>query len=116
MKPTHRETFNDGLIQYGHKESIRSSTKKTIGDAFVPRGTLYYRELMKREADYQIVSAGTASLDLKIKTPFPPDLRGKMLSNLTIVIRGVEYEVIKADYDQERIYLYFYLQRVGIVK
>lgn len=110
---TFREVFNDGLLRYGHKATQRSETGKRIGDVFTPEGQLYYRELSYRESDYQLANAMGSSLDLKVKTPYPPSFRKVNKNKLIVSIDGVEYETIKVDHDQSKLYLYFYLAKVG---
>ncbi|RHW38704.1 phage head-tail adapter protein [Lysinibacillus yapensis] len=106
--------LNDGFIHYGTKETKRSEKGKRIGDAFLPQGILAYQEMSAREEDYQLAQVMSKSLDLKIKTPYPPSLQNIKKSKLTIILNSTEYEVIKCDPDRARNYLYFYLQEVGV--
>lgn len=108
-----RETLNDGFVQYGTKETRRSEKGKRIGDTFLPQGRLAYQEMSCRDEDYQLAQIMSKSLDIKIKTLYPPSLRKVTKSKLTIVIDSSEYEVIKCDADRAKSYLYFYLQEVG---
>lgn len=110
----HRETFNDGFLVYGQKTTERKNGKR-IGDKFEPIGRLAYKEMSCRDSDYQMAAIGSSSLDIKIKTPYPPSLMKRNKSKLTIVIDQVEYEVLKADPDYSKSHLYFYLQEVGAV-
>lgn len=114
MRPqTHRETFNDGLLQYGHKTTQRTATGKRVGDIFSVEGSLYFREMSYRESDYQLSDARGSRLDLKVKTPYPPSFRKIDKNRLVVHIDGQEYETINVDHDASKLYLYFYLQRVG---
>lgn len=112
QKPVH-ETFNDGFLSYGHKQTQRSSTGKRIGDIFTSAGKLAFKEMSCRDSDYQLAGTMGASLDLKIKTKFPPSFRNIRKSELICVINNVEYDVLKVDSDRDKRYLYFYLQEVG---
>jgi hypothetical protein len=113
MKP-YRETFNDGYLQYGHKQTQRSSTGKRIGEIFTPEGKLAFKEMSCRDSDYQMAGILGASLDLKVKTLYPPSFRNVNKNKYKVAINYVEYDVIKVDSDSEKIYLYFYLQEVGV--
>lgn len=109
----HNDALNDGYVQYGIKETRRSGKGKRIGGQFVSQGRLAYQEMSARDEDYQLAQIMSKSLDLKIKTLYPPSLRDAKKSKLTIVIGATEYEVLKCDPDRNRNYLYFYLQEVG---
>lgn len=107
------ETFNDGVLSFGRRVTQRSATGKKIGEAFVEEGRLFYREMSHREADYRLVDALDSSLDIKVKTLYPPTFRKIDRSKLVIRIGNDEYETIQVDSDATKSYLYFYLQRVG---
>jgi len=109
----YRETFNDGFLSYGHKQTQRSETRKRIGEVFIEEGKLAYREMSCRDQDYQMAGIMGASLDRKVKTLYPPSFRNINKNKLKVVIGHVEYDVITVDSDRH--YLYFYLQEVGAV-
>ncbi|WP_078430480.1 head-tail adaptor protein [Alkalihalobacterium alkalinitrilicum] len=109
----YRETFNDGFLDYGHKQTQRSSTGKRIGDTFSSEGKLAYRLLSCRDSDYEMAGAMGGSLDMKVKTRFPPSFRKTDRNKLKCVLNNVEFDVLKVDSDKS--YLYFYLQEVGAV-
>lgn len=114
MRPqTHRETFNDGVLQYGHKITQRTSTGKRIGETFNAEGALYFNEMSYRERDYQLANSMDSRLDLKVKTPYPPSFRKIDKNKLIVRIDGQDYETIQVDHDKSKIFLFFYLQRVG---
>ncbi|MED3795877.1 phage head-tail adapter protein [Lysinibacillus capsici] len=108
-----RDVLNDGFIQYGTKETERSPKGKRIGEKFVPMGKLAYQEMSCRDEDYEMAKVLSAVLSLKIRTLCPPQLRKFSKNKLKVVVDGTEYDVIKADSDREKMYLYFYLQEVG---
>lgn len=108
-----RDVLNDGFIQYGTKKTQRSERGKRIGEKFVSSGRLAYQEMSCRDADYEMAHAMSRVLDLKIRTLQPPTLKKSELSKLKVILDGLEYDVIKADTDREKRYLYFYLQEVG---
>ncbi|MFL0507123.1 phage head closure protein [Ureibacillus sp. 179-F W5.1 NHS] len=110
-----RETFNDGILIYGQNKTKLSNTKKQIGKEFIQEGTLAFSELSAREQDYSFVDAMSRTLDLKLKTMYPPVLRGKLSNDYTVRIDNVEYNTVKIDRDSNNPYLYWYLQRVGVV-
>lgn len=106
-----RETFNDGLLQFGHNETLRSPTLKRIGERFVPEGNLFFRQLSVRTDDYLQFGAMGKTLDLKVKTHLPPSL--KPFDSESTIVRIIEddYQVITFDRDSH--YLYLYLHKVG---
>jgi SPP1 family predicted phage head-tail adaptor len=112
---SYRQTFNDGFLIYGHKQTQRSSTGKRIGEDFQPEGKLAFKEMSCRDSDYQLAGLMGVSLDLKVKTPYPPFFRNINKSKVKVIIKGIEYDVIKADSDASKNYLYFYLQEVGVI-
>ena len=107
------DALNDGWAYYGTKETQRSERGKRIGEKFVAMGRLAYQEMSSREQDFGIMQTMSRSLDLKIRTLRPPHLSRATLSKLKMVIDGIEYDVVRADSDREKRYLYFYLQEVG---
>lgn len=109
-----RDTLNDGYVAYGRRETQRSEKGKRIGEVFVAKGKLAYRELSCRESDYQMAQVMSATLDMKIQTLCPPFFKHEQKSKLVMVKDGIEFDVIKVDTDREKMYLYFYLQEVGV--
>lgn len=113
MLKAYRETFNDGFMRYGLKEDVKSSTGKKVGDTFNEQGRLAFRELSQREQDYQLANSVNSSLDLKVKTLFHPAFVRKSKTKFSFIIDGDEFETFKVESDSSKLYLYFYLQRVG---
>jgi SPP1 family predicted phage head-tail adaptor len=114
VKP-YRETFNDGFLSYGHKQTQRSATGKRIGEVFTEEGKLAFKEMSCRDQDYHMANIMGASLDLKVKTLYPPSFRKINKSKLKVIINNIEYDVINVDSDEGKQYLYFYLQEVGAI-
>lgn len=108
-----RDVLNDGNIEYGTNKTGRSAKGTRIGSEYEKLGRLAYQELSCREEDYKLAEAMSSSLDLKIRTLYPPNLRSVNKNKLKIVLNGTTYDVIKVDADREKMYLYFYLQEVG---
>ncbi|MBP3951129.1 head-tail adaptor protein [Bacillus suaedae] len=109
----HRETFNDGFLEYGRNVTRRTEKGKRAGKEFIPEGKLAFRLMNARDSDYMFAGSMGSSLDLKIKTRFPPSFLNISKSDMLCVIDNNEFEVIKVDHDREKRYLYFYLQKVG---
>lgn len=107
----YRKTYNDGYLQYGGKQTVRAGRGKNIGQEYVVEGSLAYSELSCRDQDYQMAEILSRSLDLKIKTPLPPDYR--QFSRKRVQIGNTFYDVIKSDPDRTNGELYLYLQEVG---
>lgn len=113
MKLPLHETFNDGFLEYGYKKTKRSPTGKRIGEEFQSEGKLAFKEISCRESDYQLAGSIGASLDIKVKTLYPPSFRTINKSKLNVVINNNEFNVIRVDPDSAKSHLYFYLQKVG---
>ena len=106
--------LNDGFLIFGTDESIHSAKGKAIGERFERIGRLAYQELSCRDEDYVMAqNINSSVLNLKVRTLFPPILRKRSKTNLKVIIDNVKYDVIKTDSDQDKRYLYFYLQEVG---
>lgn len=113
-KEPFRETLNDGYLIYGKKITERAASLKKIGETFLEEGKLAFRILSARESDFQMINAMNSSLDLKVKTMHPPKFLRISKNDLTVYIENEEYDVVKVDRDDDRTYLYFYLQKVGV--
>lgn len=110
-KPLH-ESFNDGVLIFGYDRTIREQGKK-VDMEFQVEGKLAFKLMNARDQDYEFAGMMNASLDLKVKTLFPPSFREVRKSNLKVVIEDIKYDVIKVNWDSDKRYLYFYLQEVG---
>ena len=107
--------LNDGFLIYGTDETIQSAKGKNIGETFKRMGRLAYQEMSARDEDYEMAqNINSSVLNLKVRTLCPPSLWKGNRSNLKVIIDNMKYDVIKADSDREKRYLYFYLQEVGI--
>jgi hypothetical protein len=105
-----RETFNDGVLKYGTYKTIRSEARKVIDKQFSEQGSLFYREMSVRDSDYIQFGAKGSTLDIKVKTLMPPNLKNIDKDNLVIKINNDDYSIITTDRD--KYYLYFYLHKV----
>ncbi|WP_107838391.1 head-tail adaptor protein [Metasolibacillus meyeri] len=108
-----RDKLNDGFLQYGKKETERSERGKRIGEIFIPLGKLAFEEMTCRDEDYSFAHSMNSILSLKVRTLYPPNLRGISKNKLKVVVNEIEYDVIKVDKNKEKSYLYFLLQEVG---
>lgn len=104
-----RETFNDGLLEYGLYKTQRNTARKVLGKTFERVGALFYRELSIRESDHSQYGSSGTSIDLKVKTLAPPTLRVSK-DDMMVKINDQMYSVIKVDGDKQ--YLYFYLHTI----
>lgn len=112
-RPVHH-VFNDGYLFYGHREVKRNDTGKRVGEAFEKEGKLAFELMSARDQDYALAGYQNANLDLKVRTMYPPKFEKTSLSKLKCLIDEIEYDVIKVDWDNDRHYLFFYLQEVGV--
>ncbi|MED4172370.1 phage head-tail adapter protein [Halalkalibacterium halodurans] len=112
---TYREKFNDGFLTYGHKKTKRSDGKR-VGEAFIPAGKLAFEETSCRDSDYRLADVLSSSLDLKVKTPYPPSFKKISKNKLKVIIEDMEYDVIRVDSDRHKTVLFFHLQEVGVIR
>ena len=84
---------------------------KRIGEKFREEGKLAYKVMSLRDSDYKMVGVLTTGLDLKVKTLYPPSFRKINKNKLKVLMDGIEYDVIKADRDSNKQYLFFLLHR-----
>lgn len=101
------ETYTDGVLEYGSIESKFNANRKKIGEEFIPKGRLFYTQMSARDSDIMQASNMGYVIDLKLKTPYRPEISSKN----KIRIEDDLYDIKKFDYTKEHIYLY--LQRVG---
>lgn len=109
----HNEVFNDGFLTYGYMETLRNERETIIGEHFVEKGSLAFRQMSARESDYQLTDTMGSRLDMKVKTRFPPSFQKVNKNKLSVMIDGDEYDVTYIDQDNVNRFLYFYLERVG---
>lgn len=102
------ETYNDGILEYGEIKSIFNASRKKIGEDFTSKGKLFYTQMSARDSDILQASNMGYMIDLKLKTPYRPDITSKH----KIKIRGDIYDIQKLDSTNQ--YLYLYLQKVGV--
>lgn len=112
-RPIH-QVFNDGFLRYGRIKTIRNEARKKIGEKFSEEGKLAFQLMSAREEDFRRVGIMGYSLDKKVKTWFPPAFKNVRKNDLKAVIENIEYDVIDVDRDNNKRYLYFYLQEVGV--
>lgn len=105
--------FNDGLLSYGHKETKLGDGNKRIGEEFREKGTLFFEELHTREQDYQKFSTMGKTLSIKVRTQYPPFFKKVSKADMLIFIDEDCYEVIDVNSDKEKVFLYWYLSKVG---
>ena len=102
------ETYTDGMLEYGAIESIFNANRKKIGEEFIPKGKLFYTQMSARDSDILQASNMGYVIDLKLKTPYRPEISSKN----KVRIGSDLYDIQKFDYTAEHIFLY--LQRVGV--
>lgn len=108
------DPFNDGFMTYGQDVTLYE-LKKKIGTRFEQSGVLAFTEMSVRDQDYTLVDALSGTLDLKLKTMYPIHLESKLVNKMTVHVKGTRYETIKVDRDRNKDYLFWYLQKVGVV-
>lgn len=111
-RPKH-DPLNDGYLTYGYRVIKRNEQRKRIGTKFEPVGELAFSIVSARESDIEIAQSYGKSLDLKVKTWFPPNFNKIKKTDMVCVVNDIEHDVIRSDWDKERRYIYWYLQEVG---
>lgn len=108
------DPYNDGYLTFG-QDVTQYDGKKSVGKSFKASGTMAFTEMSARDQDYQLADALGSTLDLKVKTMYPPHMEAQLINKLTVHIKGVKYETIKVDRDRNKEQLFWYLQKVGVV-
>ncbi|KMK77621.1 hypothetical protein [Alkalihalobacillus pseudalcaliphilus] len=114
LNPIH-DVFNDGFLEYGRNVPIRERGKQ-VGSTFAGEGVLAFQLMSARDEDYQLAGTLGATLDLKIKTRFPPHFKDVKRSKLAAVIDKTQYDIFRVDWDSKQNYLFFLLQEVGPIE
>lgn len=109
MKPKH-ESYNDGFLEYGSTESLFNANRKKIGEEFTTTGNLFYKEMSARDSDILQASNMGYVIDLKIKTPYMPEVNSKNKVKISEEI----FDIQKLDYNREKREMFLYLQKVGV--
>lgn len=104
-----RDLLNDGLLEFGKTATQRDESAKIIGDGFSKLGELFFKYQTLRQADFEQYETTERSVDLKIKTYYTP----KVEKSHKVIIDNSIYEITGIDPDLERIFLYWYLTKVG---
>lgn len=108
IKNLKHEVYNDGILEYGEVKSIFNANRKKIGEEFISKGKLFYTQMSARDSDILQASNMGYVIDLKLKTPYRPEISSKN----KIKIGKELYDIVKFDYTKKNIFLY--LQRVGV--
>ena len=103
------ESFNDGLLEFGKTATQRDEHAKIIGDGFERFGELFFNYQTIRQSDFEQYGTTDLSVDLKVKTYYTPNVE----KSHKVIINDSIYEITGIDPDKERIYLYWYLSKVG---
>lgn len=105
----HPELLNDGLLEFGKIETLRDDEANIIGKTFKSLGQLFFNYQSIRQSDYEQYGTSELSVDLKIKTYYTEFVE----KSHKIIINGAEYEITAIDPDRKRVYMYWYLAKVG---
>lgn len=108
MKKLKHESYTDGILEYGETESLFNDSRKKIGERFSSIGKLFFTQMSARDSDILQASNMGYAIDLKLKTPYRPEISSKS----KVRINGYLYDIKKIDHTNENVFLY--LQRVGV--
>ncbi len=104
--------FNDGMVSV-YKTKPRSSSfgaalnvSKKSDMEFVVK--LAYKEMSKRDQDYEFADAKNRNLSIKLKTRLYAG--GGINSSFKAVIGNILYSILKLDSDRSQGIMYFYLE------
>lgn len=111
MKPRAYEPLNDGLLEYGTIKTVRDANNKIdkTADPFNKVGDLFFNFMNTRQGDYEQYGGKTQIVDEKVKTYFDNGVQ----KSHKVRIEGVEYDITAIDPDANRIFMYWYLTKVG---
>lgn len=103
------EEFNDGLLYYGIKKTVRDENKKVIDTEFIELGRLYYKIKSFKHDDFKQYFGIDSKIDLKVKTYNVRDIDGVHL----IKINNEYYDITSIDKADRFLYLYLTKRRDG---
>ncbi|WP_314068425.1 phage head closure protein [uncultured Vagococcus sp.] len=109
---TKGKPFNDGLLEFGQIKTKRDSTKRIIGEEFIYLGRLYFSIESIRQNDFEQYGGKNKTVDLKLSTYFTTDVE----KTHKIKIASDVYEVTGIDPDADRIKMYWYLTKIGVIE
>ena len=105
----HPELLNDGLLEFGRIKTLRDEEANLIGKTFESLGQLFFNYQSIRQSDYEQYGTSELSVDLKIKTYYTDFVE----KSHKIIIGVDEYEITAIDPDRKRMYMFWYLAKVG---
>lgn len=102
------EELNSGLLEFGQDKHIREGGK-LIETQFESVGRLNYKTMSMREADYSLYASIDKVITKKVKVYFVPELEKRY----RVLLDGEKYDITSIDPDNERRFIYLYLERVS---
>lgn len=100
------EKLRDGQLEIGN-ESTERVNGKLVGKTFQPSVSLAFNFADIREQDHEIFSDFSKVEALKVKTYCIPDYKRKN----KVKLEDKLYDIVKVDADNDRMYMFWYLER-----
>lgn len=107
-KHTHEE-LNSGQLSYGSDKPIRDDFGKHTGSTFEIAGTLNFKNMSLRESDYNLYEAIDKVVARKVKVYYVPGIE----KTHKVMIEGEKYDLTRVDPDNEKVFMYLYLEKVN---
>lgn len=104
-----QEELNSGQLSYGSDKHIREGAK-LVDSVFQVVGILNYRNMSLRESDYSLYETIDKVIARKVKVYYVPGIE----KTHKVMLEGEKYDITRIDPDNERIFMYLYLERVNI--
>ncbi|MBU5308774.1 hypothetical protein KQI18_13485 [Clostridioides mangenotii] len=101
------EELNSGLLLYGTKETVRDSLGKNPKTKFIDEGRLKFKYKSIRVMDYNQYYGIANKLDIKVKAYYVKNIEESHI----VQIADDYFDIVKIDYDNERMYMYLYLAK-----
>ena len=108
-KYTHDE-LNSGQLSYGSDKHTRDAAGKRTGSTFEIAGVLNFKNMSLRESDYNLYDAIDKVIARKVKVYYVPGIE----KNHKVILEGEKYDITRIDPDNEKTFLYLYLERVNV--
>ncbi|MCR1955393.1 phage head closure protein [Clostridioides mangenotii] len=101
------EELNSGILFYGTKETKRDNLGKNPKTKFIDEGRLKFKYKSIREMDYNQYYGISNKLDIKVKAYYVKNIEESHI----VQIADDYFDIVKIDYDNERMYMYLYLAK-----
>ncbi len=103
-----QKRLNDGVLYFGEIETKRKHGEK-VSEEFKAILPLRFDYAKIRQSDYDVIGATGQIIDLKVKTYYTKNVN----KSHKVKIDKDFYDIYRLDPGSSKIFLYWYLQKVG---